>query len=665
MGMFDSIREAITGMPSVETKKKPTEPKAKDMTNAFATQIDTWQSNAEGGSRPTVERVWDDEEKIYIGDQWSTSIAPRSAVGRERNFNSQDNLVLPTIQNITAALTGSSPTFEFDPMEPNDAETTSLMTDFIPAILAKNQFQKDLKTMILQFVKHGPLICSVEWDPTWIGGSGPNRWVGDINIIPIKKSEFYPDPAIIDLEYRLQDCEFINRKFRMKLADIASTWPETGDAVSSDSMLPAGVDEGADPNQAWVIACWHKGTPQLVPEYWQKRFNELADEADSQGLPYAAQDYRDMASGKLKGVHVAYKADSTLLEYVPYVYDDGDYPFVFRVLYADEKQPMGMGEVRNLMIPQILHNKADEIELGGMAAEGLGGAYYKKGSIDKSQLNSILAHNSKPGALHEVNDPSGLLFRTGVRVPPSITNYKEHKQRIIDTVSQNTAIQQGISPGANVPYATVEALGARADVRTKAKIEIIEDFLKEVGLKIIKRAGQFYTEKRMFRITGERQEQAKANQVYGVMKQIAMMPPGTPPDLQMQAMVELLTIIKTVEPKKTFEFGRADLMRSWTRDTVSSEAGVIEQKEEFIPEFDLKVKIGDERPTDRNYYTNIAMGLLGKGMGLKAFWKTIDDGKFPPIDDILQELDQQQQAAQQQMMQQKQEQMTQQPIPGR
>ena len=169
----------------------------------------------------------------------------------------------------------------------------------------------------------------------------------------------------------------------------------------------------------------------------------------------------------------------------------------------------------------------------------------------------------------------------------------------------------------------------------------------------------------MFRITGERQEQAKANQVYGVMKQIAMMPPGTPPDLQMQAMVELLTIIKTVEPKKTFEFGRADLMRSWTRDTVSSEAGVIEQKEEFIPEFDLKVKIGDERPTDRNYYTNIAMGLLGKGMGLKAFWKTIDDGKFPPIDDILQELDQQQQAAQQQMMQQKQEQMTQQPIPGR
>jgi len=94
MGMFDSIREAITGMPSVETKKKPTEPKAKDMTNAFATQIDTWQSNAEGGSRPTVERVWDDEEKIYIGDQWSTSIAPRSAVGRERNFNSQDNLVL-------------------------------------------------------------------------------------------------------------------------------------------------------------------------------------------------------------------------------------------------------------------------------------------------------------------------------------------------------------------------------------------------------------------------------------------------------------------------------------------------------------------------------------------------------------------------------------------
>jgi hypothetical protein len=69
------------------------------------------------------------------------------------------------------------------------------------------------------------------------------------------------------------------------------------------------------------------------------------------------------------------------------------------------------------------------------------------------------------------------------------------------------------------------------------------------------------------------------------------------------------------------------------------------------------------------------MGLLGKGMGLKAFWKTIDDGKFPPIDDILQELDQQAQAAQQQQMAQQQQQMqqsaqgqfqkTQQAIPGR
>ena len=444
----------------------------------------------------------------------------------------------------------------------------------------------------------------------------------------------------------IRDCEFINRKFRMKLNDIIANWPDTGSSVNTDMDIPSGTNEGAQPNQAWIIACWHKGVPQYVPDKWVKRFKELAAEADANGLPYKAQDYRDMATGTLKGVHVAYVARTTLLEYIPYVYDDGEYPFVFRILYADEKNPMGMGEVRNLIIPQILHNKADEIELGGMAAEGLGGAFYRKETINASQLANIQAHGNKPGALLEVNDISGIMPRTGVRVPPSIVNYKEHKQRIIDTVSQNTAIQQGIMPGGNVPFATIQALGARADVRTKAKIEVIEDFLKEVGLKIVKRAGQFYTEKRVFRITGERQEQAKAQQVYGVMKQIGNMPPGTPPDLQMKALVELLTIVKTAEPKKTVELGRADLMRSWTRDTMGADG--TPSVEEFIPEFDLKVKVGDERPTDRNYYTNIAMSLLGKGIGIRAFWKTIDDGKFPPVDEILQELTQQAQQTQQQ-----------------
>jgi hypothetical protein len=645
--------------------KKPEMKPQMDIEQRIVSKVGLDQQSAEGGSRKDAMTDIDDEEKIYIGEQWDTSRGKRSYEGKKRNFNSQDNLVLPTIENIAASLTSSSPTIETDPMEPSDAEVTALISDFIPAIMERNKFQKTLRKMTKQFVKHGPLLGMVDWDGSWIGGKGANRWVGEISIKHINVREWYPDPAIMDLETDLQLCSFINQKFPMKISAIEERWPETGMGLSAEST--AGAEKGMDPDESDIIVSWHTGTPDYVPDESKKRFAELADKAESAGFTYEAQDYRDMAKGELKGIHVAYVTQDRLLEYIPYRFDHGKYPFVVRTMYAQEKRPLGMGEIRNLIIPQILHNFADEVELGAMSVEGLGGARYQKGAITPSQLNTILMNNSKPGAWMEVQDINLIQDRTGPKVPASITNYKEHKQRIIDTVSQNTAIQQGISPGANVPYATVEALGARADVRTKSKIEIMEDFLKELFTLIVEVAGQFYTERRMFRITGEKQEQAKASQVYGVLKQIGNMPPGTPPDLQMQALIEVLTIIKTAEPRKTFEIGRADLMRSWTRDTVSSEAGVVEQQEEFIPEYDMTVKVGDERPTDRNYYTNIAMSLLGKGMGMKAFWKTLDEGKFPPVDEILQELDQQAQAAQQQQMAQQKSQLmqTQQPIPGR
>jgi formate dehydrogenase maturation protein FdhE len=104
------------------------------------------------------------------------------------------------------------------------------------------------------------------------------------------------------------------------------------------------------------------------------------------------------------------------------------------------------------------------------------------------------------------------------------------------------------------------------------------------------------------------------------------------------------------------------LVRTWERETTTDENGnIVVKKEEFVPELDISVKVLDERPTDPNYYTDMAMALLGKAMGIRAFWKTMKDGKFPPIEEILEELDEMQQAqaqaAQQAMQMQAQQEM--------
>ena len=99
------------------------------------------------------------------------------------------------------------------------------------------------------------------------------------------------------------------------------------------------------------------------------------------------------------------------------------------------------------------------------------------------------------------------------------------------------------------------------------------------------------------------------------------MPKGTPPEAQMQALVNLLMFIKTQKDKPNKGvFKRSMLVRTWERETTTDENGnIVVKKEEFVPELDISVKVLDERPTDPNYYTDMAMALLGKAMGIRAF----------------------------------------------
>lgn len=613
--------------------------------NDLVCKIDNSQLYAEGGKRPDIEQAWDDEYKIFQGGgkQWDTSKGVRTAKGKKRNFNSEDNLVFPMVMNMHAALTSSVPECEVSPVEDGDERAAETLNDLIPSILDRNKFKEQWKKIVLQGLKYGPFIGYVPWNQHWIGGTGPNRWVGEIQTLFMKKSKFFPDPAILDLEERLQECSYINLKERKKLSWFAETWPGKGNHVLEDTedIEDGEENEGTDPQQATLITHFHKGTPYFIPDEWKKIFIEKAQEAELESnLPYYAKDLRDMAAGTLKGVHCAYKAGTILLDYIPYIYDDGLYPFVYKVLYADEEQPWGMGEIRNTVIPQILHNKADEIELGAMLGQGLGGGFYNKGALTSTQRDELLDNIAKPNAWHEVNDKNAIMEKRAVQVPSSIMAYKEYKRNMIDVTSQNTDIQKGISPGANVPFATIQALGARGDIRTKAKVEILEDFLKELFQLIINRIPQFYTLDRTYRILGDRQISQVKEEVYRTLEQIANMPQGTPPEEQMQAMIQLLIMIKTqAQRPKERTFSRKMLVKTWERDTGKNE--------EFIPEFDIKVKVQDERPTDRNYYTTVAMQLFGKAMGVKSLWYVLENGKFPPTDTILKELAEMQQAQQQ------------------
>jgi len=581
-----------------------------------------------------LETQWQDEHKMYKGDHWNTSHVNRSVTTMKKRQNSVDNFVFNTIENVVSNIAANTPDAKIESIDDNEidnqqdmqqpeqqamqlqqqdmAEVKPIIPNMTRTEVSKrltfmskfndkrNKFKAKWKRIVGEFIKHGPAIAAVIWDNDWIGGRGPERWIGDIKIVVVKKEEFYPDPAIVDLGERLQECSFINRKFRKKLSYIKNRWKDGKFVAEEDNERDIYQDEGQSHEQTWLVEHWHRGKPKFMPANRRNELLELSEKYKDID-EYKSQEYADMAEGKLDGIHLAYAANGIFLEYIPYIYDHGRYPFVFKCRYYDQDNQMGFGEIKNITIPQILHNKADELEMDAFSRQGLGQEFYQKGSLSPTQKRAILDNSSKGGMMFEVDNINQILPRQNVTSPASLVNYKEHKQRMIETISSVTPIQQGMSPSANMPYKAIAELGARTDIRTKSASDILEDFLVEVNELRIELFAQFYTHDRWYRV---KSEDGKMN---------------------------------------TGNFNNTMMMFAWERDGKS---------EIFVPEFEVNVKIMDEKPTDRNYWTTTAFELQNRQIFLpEHVLYTLEEGKIPPLEKVLEDIKAQQQAMQEANMQ--------------
>jgi hypothetical protein len=551
----------------------------------------------------SLEDTWEDEYFIRKGGglQWNTSIAYRNPNTKKFRPNSEDNFVFNATEQITSNTTASTPQVTVEGVGYNDDNISQEITFMSRFNDERNKFWITWQKMVNDFINYGPVIGMVDWDPMWLGGAGPNRWIGDVRICRVRKEDFFPDPAILDLQTDLQDGSQHIRRIRKKVQWIKDRWKDKAASVSetmNDSEL---IDEGSDPKQTDLVEYWHRGKPEYMPKERTKELKDKANMFKEDGDEYRYVDYMDMSKGDLDGIHVAYYADGILLEYIPYVFEHGQYPFVFRVRYLDENSTWGFGEIRNIKIPQIMHNKADEIEIEAYSRQGLGGSYYEEGSVTQKQLEEIKKSSGKGGVWLAVKNIFKIKEREPVQASAGLVQYKEHKQRMVETISQNTPIQQGMAPRSNMPYKAIAELGARTDIRMKKAVDILEDFLKEINKLRISLFAQYYTEDRYYRVKGQ------DNQIQE----------GT--------------------------LNRSKMMLTWIREEASIHPGTLEQtpekKEYFIPEFDISVKIIDERPKDRNYWTQTAFSLQAiQGLTMEDLWYTLEEGKLPPREEALKRL---------------------------
>lgn len=556
----------------------------------------------------SIEEQWEDEYKLLRGGglQWTTNIAYRPRKDRLKRPNSEDNFIHTAIHIQVASITSTPPEVRVSGKKRHE-EQSSKLTHLCRYNDVRNKFNSQWKEIVREYVSYGPAILKVCWDSDWIGGSGPDRFIGEVKIESMPKEDTLFDPAVTDLEKDLQKSRFVGFRTRQFLNYIQNRWERFSNAINYESVDDNYINEGTEHESVYLYEMYYKGFPEYMPEERKKELRERALIQEQQGNHYKAKDLYDMADGDVEGVHLAYYCNDILLEYVPYVYDHGLYPVVFSTRYKDLKNHWGYGEIRNIKIPQLLHNKADEIEIEAMCKEGLGGGYFNEGAITQKQLDNLVDNGAKSGMWYNVQDINGIRERTGVKVPPSITNYKEHKQRMVETVSVNPDIAQGRMPSANAPFKAVNMLSQKVDVKTSSAAEKLKDLLVEVNKLRIKLFEQFYTEERYYRYTDSEH----------------IMHEGT--------------------------FRNEEMFSVWTRELaqeeiLNPETGQLEiiQKEiseYYVPDFDIEINILPKKPDDRDYYTNLAFELHNRQILTdKHLLFTLDEGRLPDMEDILKDM---------------------------
>lgn len=553
-------------------------------------------------ARQQMDDIWRKEQRFYMGDHWK---GLRSDAVSKLRPDAVENITFSQIESIVGKLTGWMPYPNFTAQEEGDEEKARDLNDFMPFELRQIKFKQKHTRAVRRMVIHGPLIYKTVFDPTVEGGRGMNRYEGRNDIIPVDFGTFFPDPRIKDFIY-LQKMGGIIINVPKPLEYFKERWPKQGKKVQPDigtletDVFNIDSDDGnlstdaTRQQMSGLIEYWYRGLPKQVSAEDKKLFREMAEEKLMEGVD--PSEYLAKADGKMEGVHCIYITTSgVFLEHKAYVFDHGQYPFVARTLYPSEGNPWGKGFMRDMIKPQIMKNKYAEIAVETMAKMGNAAMMYEEGSISKPR--TWAEQRSMPGAMLPVatGRMGGVKELDGVNVPGTIMNMLNYYDEMLQKIpgqfdSANGQANSNVTSGAQA-----KALMAAAGTRLNTVSDLIQDALEEVFSQYVELIAQFYTTERIARVTGRTVKMSRDSMISSVPSDY------TPPDPMVEEMGA-----GDMQPPDPMQ--GMDMMGQM--DPMSMMPDPVEVQEEFVPEFDILVQIGVDKPQDREYWLQLAFNLL-------------------------------------------------------
>lgn len=539
-------------------------------------------------------REMDENDKLYEGHHWDLNGPDGNPLRSKRQQAMRPNAV----ENVTFSLVAgavsefSDPVEIVDfPVEPGDDEVARLMTDLKQYILDKNDHDMQRMAWNWNFFWHGTGIWEVSWDPTWKGGRGPNRWVGEVRLINRHPRTVFPDARCGD---NVQNGRCIHVVSYVPIEYVRENFPEWGYMVREstvDEAIAGRVDSAA--KQIGVVALvttWYIGEPLLPTK-------EDAENKGREGI----------------GLHKIFWADldnPVFLDHENYLYfaesEMPRFPFIFRQRYP-RKDPSvwGHGEPYFLKNPQIIHNKTVEILIEGHVHSALGQGFYEPQALDEKQMKALKTQGTLPGMWFAVNDINRVKRIYGQSMPSSLLQEAQRLPRMMEQIMGRFDISQGKTPGSVTAFRALDLIAQRAQVRLKAVDLAIRSAYKEIGEWMNRHIWNYYTGRRAYRIVGENE--------HGLY-------------LKKQG------VFSIDDYRKVYDFVTGEVVPYTAFQPLE---GMVEgtDYEVYNPELDVRVRTTQQMPSDRLFYMELAKEMyLMKLLDPQTMFEVMRDGRFPHWD---------------------------------
>ena len=353
------------------------------------------------------------------------------------------------------------------PRAADDEETARALSSVLPVVLEQADYEQVYSDTWWRKLKQGTSVTGIFWDPAQRGG------VGDIAVRAMNLLMLYWEPGVADI----QDSPNFFSLSLEDTAQLTAQYPQLAGHTAGVLDVPRYIHEDSvdTANKSVVVDWYYKRT----------------DAAGRRVLHYC----------KFCNGVVLYASENDPQLADRGLYDHGQYPFVFDVLFVEEDSPAGFGYID---VMKDCQNAIDKMN-HAMDENVLLSAKQRYVLSDTAGVNEEELADFSRDIVHvagRLNEDSFRPLQTAGLQGNSLS-YRNSRIDELKEISGNRDMTQGGTTGG---VTAASAIAALQEAGSKLSRDMLKSayraFAKECYL-IIELMRQFYDEQRVFRIVGQ------------------------------------------------------------------------------------------------------------------------------------------------------------------